>query len=46
MRTRYLSLQVPVKTNNKSINLDEWDHLFESEDGISSDYSDNDSDVD
>ena len=35
--TRYLSLQVLVKPNANSINLNEWDHLFES------DYSDNDS---
>ena len=46
VHTRYSSLQVPVKTNNKSINLNECDHLFESEDGISSDYSENDSDDD
>ena len=31
-------------TVTNSINLDEWDHLFESEDDISSDHSDNDSD--
>ena len=29
-------------TVTNSINLDEWDHLFEFEDDISSDYSDDD----
>ena len=43
---RFLSLQFPVKPNNNSINLDEWDHLFVSEDDVSSNYLDNGSDDD